>query len=118
MSRKAVIVISTFPSEEVAADIAKKVVSSKLCACVNFVKTRSIYIWNGKLEDQQEFIALFKSTKNSSKKLKTAISSMHPYEVPEIMELKVNDVSKPYMTWLVAESTNRVTKKRHNPTKR
>jgi periplasmic divalent cation tolerance protein len=118
MSKKAVIIISTFPSEEVAADVAKKLVSRKLCACVNFAKTRSIYTWNGKLEDQQEFIALFKSTQNVSKKLKTAIASLHPYEVPEIMELNISDVSKPYMSWLVAESTNGVTKKRYNATKR
>ena len=26
---------------------------------------------------------------------------MHPYEVPEIVELKMNDVSKSYMSWMM-----------------
>lgn len=116
MSR-AVIILSTFPNEESAAGVAKKVVESRLCACVNFTEVRSIYSWKGKLEDQQEFIALFKTTKGSSEKLKATIANLHPYDVPEIIELKTSDVSKPYMSWL-AESTNSVTKKRHDTTKR
>ncbi len=116
MSR-AVIILSTFPSEESAAGVAKKVVGSRLCACVNFTEIRSIYSWKGNMEDQQEFIALFKTTKRSSEKLKAAIANLHPYDVPEIIELKTSDVSKPYMSWL-AESTNRVAKKRHNTAKR
>jgi len=113
----AVIILSTFPSEESVAIVAKKVVENRLCACVNFTEIRSIYTWKGKIEDQHEFIALFKTTRRSSKKLKAAIASQHPYDVPEIVELKTSDVSKSYMSWL-AESTNSITKKRHDAAKR
>src|SRR5919199_493808 len=117
MGRCGVIIISTFPSEELAAEIASKVVRAKLCACVNLTKIRSIYSWHGKVEDQPEFIALFKTTAKSAKKLKEEIIRLHPYEVPEIVELKMADVSKPYLSWLSAESMYRVAKKRHNTTK-
>jgi periplasmic divalent cation tolerance protein len=117
MSRSGVIIISTFPSEELAAEIASKVVRAKLCACVNFTKIRSIYSWHGKIEDQPEFIALFKATAKSAKKLKEEIIKLHPYEVPEIVELNMTDVSKPYLSWLYAESMYRIAKNRHNPTK-
>jgi len=117
MGRSGVIIISTFPSEELAAEIASKVVKAKLCACVNFTKIRSIYSWHGKIEDQPEFIALFKATAKSAKKLKEEIIKLHPYEIPEIVELKMTDVSKPYLSWLYAESMYRVAKNRHNPTK-
>jgi periplasmic divalent cation tolerance protein len=117
MDSTGVIILSTFPSEELAAEIANKVVRAKLCACVNFTKIRSIYSWHGKVEDQPEFIALFKATAKSARKLKEEIVRLHPYEVPEIVELKMTDVSKPYLSWLSAESMYRVAKKRHNAAK-
>ena len=117
MASIGVIILSTFPNEESAAEAARHVVSAKLCACVNFTPIRSIYPWNGQIEDQHEFIALFKTTSKSAKKLKAEIATLHPYEVPEIVELKMSNVSKPYLSWLVAESTYRITKKRHNASK-
>jgi len=110
---RGLIIISTFPSEESVADIAKKVIGNKLCACVNFTKIRSVYSWQGKIEDQAEFIAIFKTTAKSARKLKTEIARLHPYDVPEIVELEMADVSKPYLSWLV-ESTDGVAKKRHD----
>jgi periplasmic divalent cation tolerance protein len=110
---RGIIIISTFPSEESVTDVAKKVVGNKLCACVNFTKIRSIYSWQGKIEDQAEFIAIFKTPAKSARKLKAEIARLHPYDVPEIVELEMADVSKPYLLWLV-ESTNGVAKKRHD----
>jgi periplasmic divalent cation tolerance protein len=117
MASIGVIILSTFPNEELAARVAHLVVSAKLCACVNLTKIRSIYSWHGKVEDQHEFIVLFKATSKSAKKLKAEIARLHPYEVPEIVELKMSNVSKPYLSWLAAESTYRVAKNRHNAAK-
>ncbi len=109
--------MSTFPSEKSVAELASKVVAGKLCACVNFIQIRSIYAWRGRMEDQKEFIALFKTTTKSAKRLKAEISRLHPYEVPEIVELKMEDVASQYLSWLI-ESTDGVPKKRHNAAKR
>jgi periplasmic divalent cation tolerance protein len=117
MVSKGTIILSTFPSEESVADVAKKVVGSRLCACVNFTRVRSIYAWHDRVEDQQEFIALFKTTAKSAKKLKAEIARLHPYDVPEIAELKIDDISNSYLSWL-AESTEGVPKKRHDAAKR
>ena len=117
MANTGVIIVSTFPSEELALRVAHLVVSAKLCACVNFTKIRSIYSWHGKVEDQHEFIVLFKTTSKSAKKLKAEIVKLHPYEVPEIVELKMSDVSKPYLSWLAEESMYRIAKNRHNAAK-
>ena len=118
MPSTGILILSTFPSEELAAEVANHVVSAKLCACVNFTKVRSIYSWHGKIEDQHEFLVLFKATSNSAKKLKAEIVRLHPYEVPEIVELKMSNISKPYMSWLAAESMNSVAKKGQNAAKR
>lgn len=98
--------MSTFPDQETILRIAKDlIVKKKLCACINLIKVRSVYIWKDKLEDQPEFIAMFKTTKLSADKLRSEIKKVHPYEVPEIVEIKMNDVYKPYMSWIVESTT-------------
>ena len=116
---RGVIVISTFSDEGSAKELGRKVLTARLCACVNITKIQSMYWWEGRLEDQEEFLALFKTTRGSAPKLKKALAELHPYEVPEIMELEVADLSKPYLSWLAAEtSADRVPQDRDNPAKR
>ena len=110
-----VLIISTYPDEESVVKVAKMLVASKkLCACVNFAKVRSLYSWKDKLEDQEEFIALFKTTNLTANKLKFEINNSHPYEVPEIVELKMNDVSKGYLSWMIGSiiKTTKTTKRK------
>ena len=105
-------IVSTFPDEELIVRITKDfIVTKKLCACISVTKVRSIYEWDNKLEDQQEFFVFFKTTKLRANRLKEEIRKVHPYKVPEILEIKLHDVSKPYLAWLV-QSTSR-TKKPH-----
>jgi periplasmic divalent cation tolerance protein len=113
---KAVIIVSTFTTEESAAQIGKKLVEKGLCACVNFAEVRSIYEWKGKVQDEPECLALFKVSKTSAKALKEELAKIHPYDVPEIVEIKMSDVSKPYLSWL-AKSAHSIPKKRNHPTK-
>jgi periplasmic divalent cation tolerance protein len=86
-------------------------VESKLAACVNYVKINSVYTWKGKIEDAKEFLALFKTTMKSKQKLKEEIARSHPYQVPEIVELKMDDVSLPYLKWLEESTLGRESKK-------
>jgi periplasmic divalent cation tolerance protein len=66
---------------------------------------RSLYSWKNKLEDQEEFIALFKTTNLAANKLKFEINNnTHAYEVPEIVELKMSDVSKAYLSWMIVST--------------
>jgi periplasmic divalent cation tolerance protein len=74
-------------------------------------KVRSLYNWNNKLEDQEEYLVLFKTTTSTVEELKSNIKRAHPYEVPEIVEVRMNKVSKSYLSWL-AESTNKIEKKK------
>jgi periplasmic divalent cation tolerance protein len=104
--RVGIIIMSTFPDEKSAISVAERLINKKLCACINLTKVRSLYSWNNKLEDHEEYLALFKSTSSTSDELKSNIERAHPYEVPEIVELKMNKVSSSYMSWL-ANSTNK-----------
>ena len=102
---KPVIIVSTFPNKTIIKKIGKQLVEKKLAACVNISKIDSIYSWKGKIENDSEYLALFKTTKKNQTSLKNEIKKLHPYDVPEIAEITVNSMNKPYLDWLV-DSTN------------
>jgi periplasmic divalent cation tolerance protein len=112
--RSGVLIISTFPDEESIASIAiDLIVKKKLCACMSLAQVRSIYYWNSKLEDREEFVVFFKTIKLHANKLKNEIKKIHPYEVPEILEIKMDDVSKTYLSWLVETTTTTAARRLH-----
>jgi periplasmic divalent cation tolerance protein len=98
---KAVVIFSTYPDRKSVSKIANKLVKDKVAACVNITKISSIYAWQGKIENADEFLAFFKTTQKNKHKLKSMIKNTHPYKVPEIAELDVKDINKPYLQWLV-----------------
>lgn len=100
-----IILLSTYPDEKTALRAARKIVKSRLAACVSITRTRSLYWWEDKVQDANEYMAIFKSTKNRTKKLKEAIAKSHPYKVPEIVELRMNDVARSYMKWMMESVT-------------
>ena len=102
---KPVIIVSTFPSKQSVTGIANKLVKKKLAACVNMTKISSVYTWKGKVENQNEYLAFFKTTKKNQSTLKKELKKLHPYDVPEIAEINVESINQPYMKWLI-DSTN------------
>ena len=102
---KPVIIVSTFPSKQSVTSIANKLVKKRLAACVNITKISSVYTWKGKVQNQNEYLAFFKTTKKNQSTLKKELKKLHPYDVPEIAEINVESINQPYMKWLV-DSTN------------
>ena len=102
---KPVVIVSTFPSKQSVTSIANKLVKKKLAACVNITKITSVYTWKGKVENQNEYLALFKTTKKNQLTLKKELKKLHPYDVPEIAEINVESINQPYMKWLVDSTT-------------
>ena len=101
----AIMIISTYPDKKSILKIANTTVKEKLAACVNFTKIDSIYRWQNKFEKTTEFLAFFKTTDKKKKLLKIRIKKTHPYKIPEIAEIKIKSINKPYMDWLTT-STN------------
>ena len=73
---KPVIIVSTFPSKQSVTSIANQIVKKKLAACVNITKISSVYTWKGKIENQDEYLALFKTTKKNQLTLKKEICKL------------------------------------------
>ena len=99
-----VVVLCTCGSPEEAEKIARELVSQRLAACVSIVAgVRSLYQWKGAVEDSQETLLVIKSTRDLFPRLKTELSRLHSYEVPEIIALPVVDGADPYLAWMDAE---------------
>ena len=113
-----IVIVSTYPDKKSISRVAHIVVEKKLAACVNYTKIDSVYAWKGKIENAKEFLALFKTTTKSKQKLKEEIAKSHPYDVPEIVELKMDDVSLPYLKWLEQSTLGGKPKKRNYSSKR
>jgi periplasmic divalent cation tolerance protein len=103
-----VVVYSTFPSPDKAAEVARTLVTEGLVACVNLVgAVRSIYSWKGELCDDQETLAIIKTTRERFDAMKSRLVALHPYEVAEVIALPVEAGHAPYLSW-VAEQTKPV----------
>jgi periplasmic divalent cation tolerance protein len=105
---QALVVYITAPNEEEAAKIAQALVEERLAGCVNIIKdVRSIYSWQGKIEDERELLMIVKTRPELFSLLKTRVKELHSYTVPEIIAQPVVDGSEEYLAWL-RETTKRI----------
>jgi periplasmic divalent cation tolerance protein len=94
-------VFCTFPNLETARQIGTALVERQLAACVNLLPgAESIYRWRDQIESASEVMAVFKTLHSSYPALAEALAAMHPYEVPEIIACRAEDVAKPYLAWV------------------
>jgi len=100
-----VVVLSTFPSEDKAAEIARALVDERLAACVNVVGgVRSIYRWQGAISDDREVLAVIKTSHTQLDALRVRLVALHPYDVPEVIALDVASGHAPYLEWVLAQT--------------
>ncbi|MDI6727627.1 MAG: divalent-cation tolerance protein CutA [Thermodesulfovibrionales bacterium] len=98
---EAIVVYITAPNEEEAAKIAKTIVEKRVAGCVNIVKgIRSIYSWQGKIEDDAEVLMIVKTQRHLFEPLKKRVKELHSYTVPEIIALPIIEGSEDYLNWL------------------
>ena len=99
------LVLTNVPDEVTAHSIARQVVERRLAACVNVLPAvRSIYQWEGKVEEATEVTLLIKSTQGRYADLEAAIREAHPYDVPEVIAMPVAAGLPAYLNWVVSET--------------
>lgn len=96
-----VLCVSTVPDEACAREMARAVVEGGLCACVNVLPgAKSIYLWEGAVQESAEVVCLLKAHRSRVGELRTRWVALHPYECPEFIELDVTGGHAPYLAWL------------------
>ena len=102
----AAIVYSTIGSIEDARRIANALVEEQLVACVNILPNiESIYRWEGKIENDSEYIIIAKTTDENVKKTITRINTLHDYDLPDIIALPIIDGLKEYLEYITNETS-------------
>ena len=97
-----VVVLTTVGSTFDPAPLATQLVEKRLAACVNVIpQIHSVYRWQGKIENDSEQLLLIKTVAERLDELKSALFSMHPYEVPEFVVLTIDRIEEPYRAWLI-----------------
>lgn len=98
------LVIASFPDEESAASTARALVDRGLCACGSLFPCRSIYTWKGEIVDATETVLHMKTRSDLVSDVIDAIVASHPYEVPEVVAIRIDDGHLPYLEW-IADAT-------------
>ena len=95
-----IVIMTTFPDLNFVNNIAKILVEEKLAVCVQVMPSMtSTYIWEGKLCQESEHLVLIKTIASNYESLAARLSSLHPYEVPEIIALPAIAVEQNYLLW-------------------
>jgi periplasmic divalent cation tolerance protein len=94
----------TAGSEEEAAGIGKTLIEERLAACINILPVRSVYRWEGCIEDEAEVAAFIKTRDSLAEKVIDRVKSLHSYEVPCIVVLPIKQGNPDYLQW-IEEST-------------
>ena len=102
MADEILLAFSTFPDIETARRIAGQLVTENFAACANVVPSvESIYRWQGKIERGNETLVLFKTTAARFSAFQERLKSLHPYDVPEVISVRITDGLPEYLRWVV-----------------
>ena len=98
---EACLVYVTTKDKDEARTIGRHLVQSRLAACVNIIDgMNSIYIWDGKVQDDQETVMIAKTTENLVPEIIEAVKAQHSYECPCIVVLPIKGGNAAFLEWI------------------
>lgn len=96
-----IVVLITATSEDEAGKLGGLLVEHRLAACVNIVpRVRSIFQWEGRIDEAQESLMIVKSTSEAYNGLEDMVKAHHSYSVPEIIALPIHRGAEDYLAWV------------------
>ncbi len=94
-------VSTTLASREQAEALARRLVDSRLAACVQIVgPVTSVYRWKGEVSRDEETLLLIKSRRGLVAAIAALFREAHPYEVPELIATQIVEGGASYLEWL------------------
>ena len=95
-----VVVYTTVARREDARRIARAVVEGGLVACAQIEEIESWYVWQGEIVNEPELRIRMKTLARRYSELERAILELHPYELPAIHAVSVDEAHAPYAEWV------------------
>ena len=95
------LVYITNPNKEEARNVVRHLMDKKLIACANIYSgVNSLYFWQGKLADEEEVVAICKTTEDKYEEVKAEVKKMHSYTCPCIIKIPM-EANEDYANWLL-----------------
>lgn len=82
-----------------AATLGQEAIKLKLAACANTFPAQSMFVWQGELQEEQEYILMLKTLPLLRAKLNAFITASHSYQTPAILSWQA-EVNESYGTWM------------------
>jgi periplasmic divalent cation tolerance protein len=96
-------VFITAEDPEWLAQFTKRLIGDGLAACGNIIPgVRSVYAWEGKVEDGSEALLILHTRKNLVQQVIERTNKEHPDDTPQILAVPVAQANPGYREWLVA----------------
>ncbi len=95
-----IIVIVTAPSEQEASSISNGLVDLGLIACANRFPVRSVFKWQGEVENEEEVMVICKTLEMNLDQVIAKVKELHSYQVPEIIAVPIVGGSEDYLKWI------------------
>jgi periplasmic divalent cation tolerance protein len=101
---KPIIVITTFPSLSEAHSVIQLLIEKRLIACAQiYPEMTSVYRWESKVEQSKEYAVHLKTFDTKYSEIEKMIKERHSYDVPEIISIAIENISKDYLEWMSLE---------------
>jgi len=101
-----IVIYCTVPTKQDAKSIAKILLTQRLAACINIVdKVQSIFSWHDEICEEKELLLMIKTKSILFDRVKQAIKLTHPYNIPEIVALPIENADSEYLEWINTETT-------------
>ena len=98
-------VVVTGPDAEWLAGFTRTLVEERLAACGhNLAGVRSIYRWDGAVQDEQEARVALHTRRSLVPAIVERTAELHPYDVPCVIALPVVGGHPDYLDWVVRET--------------
>jgi periplasmic divalent cation tolerance protein len=105
MSTDVLLVLTHLPDRVAAERLARSLIDQRLAACVNIgAAVTSLYHWRGQVEMVEEIPLAVKTTRAVYPRLEAAMRALHPYELPEIVAVTVEQGLSEYLAWVDTET--------------
>lgn len=98
------VVLMTVPDLHTAEAVAGNLVAARLTACASILPgVTSLYWWEDEVQRSSEVLVVMKTPAECVAALISRAAELHPYDVPELLALPVENGLSTYLAWVGRE---------------
>tara|TARA_B100001750_G_C15509862_1_gene602866 strand:+ start:881 stop:1189 length:309 start_codon:yes stop_codon:yes gene_type:complete len=97
---------TTINTKEAAKNLASSLVKEDLIACGSYFEINSIYKWEGKYTEDQEYEVVCYTKDDVLEKVVKYIKENHSYDLPKIITFKAHYTLPEYENWINSKTKN------------